>query len=181
MNPNERQVAGSHYNGAELQHWDYVIQALRGRYLEGNITKYVCRHRKKNGVQDLNKALHYLDKLQDVFQRAVIASLSDANGLFPMDKFIEQNELNVVEAFVVKRLAYWYRVDHLEQAREAINDLLVQAERNEKLIEAKKAGVACVFESTPSGDNWIKDRFEKFDDGVSSIDDEPGDGYINQG
>lgn len=32
-------------------------------FLTGNIIKYVLRHSKKNGVQDLEKAKHYLDML----------------------------------------------------------------------------------------------------------------------
>lgn len=30
-------------------------------FFQGNIIKYICRFRKKNGVQDLEKARHYLD------------------------------------------------------------------------------------------------------------------------
>ena len=62
MSANDRQVAGSHYKSA-LQHWDYVVQALKNRYLEGQLTKYVFRWRKKNGLQDLMKAQHYAQKL----------------------------------------------------------------------------------------------------------------------
>ena len=32
-------------------------------FREGNIIKYVCRHRDKGGVDDLLKAQHYLDML----------------------------------------------------------------------------------------------------------------------
>lgn len=34
-------------------------------YCQGNITKYVWRHRHKNGVEDLKKARVYLDWLID--------------------------------------------------------------------------------------------------------------------
>jgi hypothetical protein len=32
-------------------------------YIEGNVIKYVCRWRKKNGIEDLKKAKHYLELL----------------------------------------------------------------------------------------------------------------------
>ena len=32
-------------------------------FREGNIIKYVCRHRDKGGIDDLLKAQHYLDML----------------------------------------------------------------------------------------------------------------------
>lgn len=64
MSANERQVGGSHYktDGEGEEHWDRVIR-LKLNYLEGNITKYIERARKKNGLQDILKAKHYLEKL----------------------------------------------------------------------------------------------------------------------
>lgn len=61
---NEKQVAGDHYQSS-IQTWDYIIAHDLG-YLEGNVIKYVTRYKKKNGVQDLEKALHYLQKLIEV-------------------------------------------------------------------------------------------------------------------
>jgi hypothetical protein len=61
MGANDKQVAGSHYQG-EIQTWDYIVSNDLG-YLEGNVIKYVSRYKKKNGKQDLEKAKHYLEKL----------------------------------------------------------------------------------------------------------------------
>jgi hypothetical protein len=61
MSANDRQVSGNHYR-APIQHWDYVIANGLG-YFEGQITRYVTRWRKKNGLEDLLKAQHYLEKL----------------------------------------------------------------------------------------------------------------------
>jgi hypothetical protein len=61
---NETQIGGTHYR-TPIQHWDYVIANGLG-YFEGQITKYVTRWRKKNGLQDLYKARHFLDKLIEV-------------------------------------------------------------------------------------------------------------------
>jgi len=58
---NDRQVGGKHYASA-YQHWDFVLDAKLG-YFEGQITKYLSRHRKKNGLQDAEKALHFAEKL----------------------------------------------------------------------------------------------------------------------
>lgn len=65
MTANERQVGGAHYLGTRLQHWDWAVENSLG-YLEGQVTKYVARWRRKNGAQDLEKALHYADKLLEV-------------------------------------------------------------------------------------------------------------------
>lgn len=64
MSANERQVGGSHYAKA-IQHWDYV--AANGLdYFQGQITKYVSRWRDKGGIQDLEKAAHFLQKYIEV-------------------------------------------------------------------------------------------------------------------
>ena len=41
-------------------------------FLQGNIIKYVCRFRLKNGVEDLKKARHYLDCLIEREERGTI-------------------------------------------------------------------------------------------------------------
>lgn len=64
MSANDKQINGDYYRGA-IQTWDYIVANDLG-FLEGNIVKYVTRFRKKNGVQDLEKAQHYLQKLIEV-------------------------------------------------------------------------------------------------------------------
>jgi hypothetical protein len=64
MSANDRQVDGKHYQ-LEIQPWDYITMNRLG-YLEGNIIKYVTRYKEKNGVKDLEKARHYIDKLIEV-------------------------------------------------------------------------------------------------------------------
>jgi hypothetical protein len=59
---NQQQVGGGHYKLRAFQHWDFVLANGLG-YFEGQITKYICRWREKNGVVDLEKAMHYLAKL----------------------------------------------------------------------------------------------------------------------
>jgi len=61
MSANDTQVAGNHYN-RPIQTWDYIHGNDIG-YLAGNIIKYVTRYKDKNGIEDLRKAAHYLDKL----------------------------------------------------------------------------------------------------------------------
>ncbi len=61
---NEMQVGGGHYK-SEIQHWDYVW-ANNLDYFQGQITKYVTRHKEKNGLEDLQKARHFLDKYMEL-------------------------------------------------------------------------------------------------------------------
>jgi hypothetical protein len=56
-----RQVGGNHYKRA-CQPWE-IIEEWELNYWAGNIIKYVLRYPHKNGVEDLEKAKHYLEYL----------------------------------------------------------------------------------------------------------------------
>lgn len=51
-----------HYTQFKIQPVVFITKNNLG-YLEGNVIKYVCRYNLKNGVEDLEKAKHYLDML----------------------------------------------------------------------------------------------------------------------
>lgn len=58
----DTQVGGSHYAGRAIQPIEFILENELG-YCEGNVIKYVTRHRDKGGVEDLKKAIHYLQLL----------------------------------------------------------------------------------------------------------------------
>lgn len=55
-----KQVGGDHYKDCAIQPVEY-IHANGIEYLEGNVIKYVTRHKAKNGAADIRKAIHYLE------------------------------------------------------------------------------------------------------------------------
>lgn len=59
---NDRQVGGGHYKQhGELQHWD-VVNHFKLDYFQAQILRYIMRWKDKGGVQDLQKAAHFLEK-----------------------------------------------------------------------------------------------------------------------
>lgn len=67
---NNRQVGGDHYKKMKIQPWDlfgsiFNLDEQIGFYL-GNVYKYLMRYDSKNGIEDLMKAKHYLEKLIEV-------------------------------------------------------------------------------------------------------------------
>lgn len=56
------QEGGDHYKKHAIQPVEFIHRNGLG-FCEGNVIKYVCRWRDKNGVADLRKARHYLDML----------------------------------------------------------------------------------------------------------------------
>ena len=57
--PLDKQVGGNHYKDCGIQPVQY-IHANKLDYLEGNVIKYITRHRTKGqGKKDVEKAIHY--------------------------------------------------------------------------------------------------------------------------
>ena len=58
----QRQVGGNHYKDMMIQPTEFIHKNNLS-FIQGNIIKYVCRYKFKNGLQDLEKAKHYIDLL----------------------------------------------------------------------------------------------------------------------
>jgi methyl coenzyme M reductase subunit C-like uncharacterized protein (methanogenesis marker protein 7) len=85
MGANDRQVGGTHYNpGSQLQHWD-LVDIYGWDYYQGMITKYVMRWRDKNGIEDLEKAAHYLEKYLEIVRRK-----DQTKGASPGSGYVDQ-------------------------------------------------------------------------------------------
>jgi hypothetical protein len=60
------QEGGSHYKDMLIQPVEFIVKNDLA-FLEANVIKYVCRHRQKNGIEDLNKAIHYLELAKELY------------------------------------------------------------------------------------------------------------------
>ena len=49
-----------HYKKGGVEPVEYILKNNMG-YLEGNVIKYVTRHKEKGGASDIKKAIHYLE------------------------------------------------------------------------------------------------------------------------
>ena len=66
--PENVQIGGSHYMYFNIQPYEFISKNNLS-FFQGCVVKYVCRYMHKNGVEDLNKIIHYCElekkKLQD--------------------------------------------------------------------------------------------------------------------
>ena len=60
--PLSQQIGGDHYSRQEIQPVEFIHANDLG-FCEGNCVKYLCRWRHKGGIQDLEKAKHYIEML----------------------------------------------------------------------------------------------------------------------
>jgi hypothetical protein len=58
----EVQIGGNHYTKNKIQPIEYIL-ANDLDFCEGNIIKYITRYKDKNGIEDLQKAKHYIELL----------------------------------------------------------------------------------------------------------------------
>ena len=66
--PQDRQIGGSHYKDFVIQPYEFISKNDLS-FFQGNVIKYVCRYLNKNGIEDLDKIIHYCElekkKLRD--------------------------------------------------------------------------------------------------------------------
>jgi exonuclease V gamma subunit len=138
---NKTQVAGNHYSSS-IQHWDFVYERLEGRYLEGNITKYLTRYRKKNGLQDLEKARHYLMKLMELYTKGSVRPLYrfHPSRMLSIEAYAAANELTEDEANVIDILANWSNSEHLMTVGQHITRMIaIERDRIAQMDEGDPA------------------------------------------
>jgi len=63
----DRQVQGNHYKSFKIQPFEF-ISANNLSYFQGNVIKYVCRYLSKNGVEDLDKIIHYCELEKEILK-----------------------------------------------------------------------------------------------------------------
>ena len=59
-NATSKQIGGDHYKNCAIQPIDYIVKNNLD-FLEGNVVKYITRHKTKNGIEDIRKVIHYAE------------------------------------------------------------------------------------------------------------------------
>ena len=62
MSTYDKQIGGTHYRKMKIQPSKFVIENEL-LFPEGSVIKYICRHRFKNGKEDLEKAVHFIEMI----------------------------------------------------------------------------------------------------------------------
>lgn len=61
----DSQVGGAHYKNFAIQPVEFCMKNNLN-FCQSSVIKYVCRYRNKNGVQDIDKAIHFLQLLKEL-------------------------------------------------------------------------------------------------------------------
>ena len=60
-----KQIDGNHYKEMKIQPVEYIFKN-NIPFLEGNVIKYITRHKEKNGITDLRKAKHCIELIAEL-------------------------------------------------------------------------------------------------------------------
>lgn len=137
---NDIQVGGDHYR-SDYQHWDFVEGNGVG-YLEGCATKYLTRWRSKNGVQDLEKSKHYVDKLIELATSSSQTRRRNRGTVneVRLKSFMSANKIPQLESIIIELIVNWNAVPDvpdLVRASRLIEALISVAQTEERLKKAE--------------------------------------------
>jgi hypothetical protein len=103
MNAESIQVGGDHYQHYAIQPIEFITRN-NIPFCEGNIIKYLCRYKYKDGKKDLEKSLHYL-KLIDQFDR--YHNIMWSSNVIKVEEFVKQ--LDVIPAKIITAIVSRHR------------------------------------------------------------------------
>lgn len=102
------------YTGNRLECWDFWIVAKLNP-LVASAVKYVWRYKEKNGVEDLKKALVFLDKMRNTPQSVLYFTETE---LFASDDLLEN--MSDTQRFIVNTSV---QTTHEDLYKVAISDM----------------------------------------------------------
>lgn len=136
------QVGGTHYVPAtKYGHWD-LVDEHSVQYLEACASKYVGRWESKGGVQDLEKAISYIDKRLASLKLTAIPTGADITGgcssggfshygyrrfnvsTLKLLKWFDNADLSQLERVICTYILCWERYDDLVEAKKLIRELI---------------------------------------------------------
>lgn len=107
----DTQVGGSHYKNYKIQPIEYITKAGLS-FIQGNIVKYIIRHRDKNGAEDVKKVVHYAQLAKEMYHVNSFRERMQIVHKYTLD-FIEQNEISEKEAEILLLVIQnnWERIE----------------------------------------------------------------------
>lgn len=122
----ENQVGGDHYKKLAVQPVELIVN-LHLDYFVGNIVKYVTRHRFKNGIEDIKKAIHYCELAiyYSKYKNPIAAKFGFTTVAKLVDRYAEKNYLTLQE----RNAIYYACTDSYKLAIETLNKIIKEYEQ----------------------------------------------------
>lgn len=98
MSELDTQIGGSHYTSLSIQPIELIVK-LKCSFIQGCIVKYISRYKKKNGLQDLEKCVHYAKlslELEDQNKRSL-----KPRELELINEYIKKNRFTILQRAII--------------------------------------------------------------------------------
>ena len=82
----KKQIGGSHYKKYVIEPWTFIRENLLNPF-QANVIRYVVRYEDKNGIEDLQKIIHYCEMEIDFIKKK-----KKKRELLPDDSPIKEEE-----------------------------------------------------------------------------------------
>ena len=82
----KKQIGGSHYKSFAIEPWTFIRENLLNPF-QANVIRYVVRYEDKNGIEDLQKIIHYCEMEIDFIKKK-----KKKRELLPDDSPIKEEE-----------------------------------------------------------------------------------------
>lgn len=131
MSALQEQIGGGHYKKLKIQPVEYIV-ANNIPYCEGSCIKYLTRWRDKGGVQDLNKAKHFIDIIIYHVERIGVTHNPVTVTIHPY-KYCLANSVPLNEGIAISLVTFWREcsgVDALHMAKERIERIIEEVKNN---------------------------------------------------
>ena len=120
----ETQVGGDHYKKLAVQPIQLIVK-LQLDYFKGNIVKYVTRHRFKNGIEDIKKAIHYCELAKQYMGAIGSYKFSVKTTANVVTDYAEKNYLTLLE----RNAIYYACIEYFNLAIETLNKIIKEYEQ----------------------------------------------------
>ena len=125
-NPIKKQIGGEHYKKT-IQAIEYIAKNSLN-FNAGNVIKYISRYKDKNGLEDLNKAKHYIDFIinYEYLSSSVLTSTNNQALTIQPHEYCFKNGFNSLQFEVIDKVTRHNKLGlvALRQAQKAIDTLI---------------------------------------------------------
>lgn len=126
MSANDIQIAGDHYKKQQIQPWDFIPECDLN-FFEGNVLKYTSRWRSKNGMVDLEKVAHFIDKMIELKGNGDLDSSGHATSS-QIDAYCLANKIyDFRERIIISIVSGGWNLRSLSWAQLLIKSLIEEA------------------------------------------------------
>jgi len=138
MKASDRQVGGDYYKQFAIEPTRFAHENNLP-FIDGCIIKYVCRHSYKNGKEDLEKAIHYLELLLEwdnniyTLLDSLIKCIKKVSYVdkfkISVDEFLAGNNIYMEESVIISYVCLRREVNGKEYIHKAIKQIKMLIEK----------------------------------------------------